>query len=338
MNTDTKYIIAYLEQQLPEDEHLLFEKQIEASEALQKEVNDIAFIWKTSSDLKLYNRIDVAKNWNVVSKKIHRDQLLKRFFYLGRNAAAILLLPILLLTGFLYFNSDGKISIQETEMYSAYGTITKTTLSDGTEVWLNSGSKLIYPKTFTEKVRTVYLFGEAYFKVSSDKSHRFDVVLADELVVSAYGTEFNINAYNVYDNIDITLVKGNIEVRSIDNSMSENVIPGQSVTYSKEAKEMTVRDANLAMNTGWIDGVMIFRRTNMVDVVQHLARHFNADIRLEDKELYDYEYSATFTTETLNEILFLLEKTAPIQYRTIEPEQSEDKSFSKRTIIISLKK
>lgn len=338
MNIDTKYIIAFLEKQLPEAEQRLLEKQIEASEELQKEVNDIAFIWKTSSDLKLHSKVDTAKNWNIISKKIRRDKYRKEILYFTRNAAAILLLPILLFTGFLYFNSANNLSVQQIEISSAYGTITKTTLPDGTEVWLNSGSKLAYPQKFTDNKRTVYLTGEAYFKVSSDKSNRFDVVMADKLVVSAYGTEFNINAYHEDDSIDVTLVKGNIEVKDIDNSITKDVIPGQYLAYNKENKSMRTGDAHLGVKIGWVEGKMIFRRASMTEVVQRLARHFNVDIHLEGKELYDYEYSATFTTETLNEILRLLEKTAPIKYRMIEPEQSDDKSFSKRVVIISLKK
>lgn len=338
MTIDAKYIIAFLEKQLPENEQLLFEQQIEASEELQKEVNDIAFIWKTSSDLKQHNNVDTAKNWDEISKKIRRDRYRKKFLYFTRNAAAILLLPILLFTGFLYFNSAKNISVQETQISSAYGTITRTTLPDGTEVWLNSGSKLTYPQAFTGSKRIVHLTGEAYFKVTSDKRNRFDVVTANELVVSAYGTEFNINAYHEDRSIGVTLVKGNVEVKNIDNSVNRDIIPGQYLAYSKDDKSIQVEDAHLAVKTGWVEGKMVFRRASMTEVVQRLARHFNVDIRLDSRDLYDYEYSATFTTETLNEILALLEKTAPIKYQMIEPKQSDDKNFSKRVVIISLKK
>ena len=87
-------------------------------------------------------------------------------------------------------------------MSSAYGLVSKITLPDGSEVWLNSGSKLHYPKQFVGDHRKVYLSGEAYFKVSSDKKHRFDVALSNGITVSAYGTEFNINAYNTLKKIN----------------------------------------------------------------------------------------------------------------------------------------
>lgn len=336
---DTQYIIDFLEKKLPKEEQKQFEEQIASSKELQKEVNDITLIWKTSSDLRLQRKVDVSKKWNIIARKIHRDRINRKVLYFARNAAALLILPVLLLTGFLYFKVDGGQNDQEIQILSASGTVTKTTLPDGTEVWLNSASKLIYPQKFTEHKRVVYLIGEAYFKVQSDKSNRFDVVLYDGLTVSAYGTEFNINSYDEDQTIDVTLVKGSIEVNKKDNSISREVIPGQHLAYNKEDKSMKIEDAYLAVKTGWIEGKMVFRRASMTEVVQRLSRHFNVGIRLEEKELYDYEYSATFTTETLNEILRLLQKTAPIKYREIESVQSDDdKSFSKRIIIISLDK
>ena len=71
----------------------------------------------------------------------------------------------------------------------------------------------------------------------------------------------------------------------------------------------------------WKDGKLIFRRTPMEEIAKQLSRHFNVNIQLQGKEIFDYTYSATFTTETLVEILSLLEKTAPIQCEITEPQQ-----------------
>ncbi len=290
--------------------------------------------------MKLHGKIDTDANWNQISRRIKKDKYKTKLLRYSRSAAAILILPVLFLTTFLYIELDNKNNQPKQQLHvtSAYGTVTKTVLSDGTEVWLNSGSMLSYPQTFTKGERNVMLTGEAYFKVSSDKSNRFNVIISDELIVSAYGTEFNINSYKEDNTIDVTLIEGNIQVSKTDKTGSKDIIPGQHITYNKNSKLMAMADVNLSVKTGWKDGKMIFRRANMTEVVQRLSRHFNVDIRLEGKELYDYEYSATFTTETLNEILLLLEKTAPIKYSIIEPEQSGDYSFTKRIVKISLKK
>ncbi|MFV0329529.1 MAG: FecR family protein [Dysgonomonas sp.] len=340
MDINTEHIIAYLEKRLPENDLKEFEYQLENSDDFRKEVEDIAFVWRTSEELKLHGKIDTDANWNQISRRIKKDKYKTKLLRYSRSAAAILILPVLFLTTFLYIELDNKNNQPKQQLHvtSAYGTVTKTVLSDGTEVWLNSGSTLSYPQTFTKGERNVMLTGEAYFKVSSDKSNRFNVIISDELIVSAYGTEFNINSYKEDNTIDVTLIEGNIQVSKTDKTSSKDIIPGQHITYNKNSKLMAMADVNLSVKTVWKDGKMIFRRANMTEVVQRLSRHFNVDIRLEGKELYDYEYSATFTTETLNEILLLLEKTAPIKYSIIEPEQSGDYSFTKRIVKISLKK
>jgi len=340
VNISTEHIIAYLENRLSTDDLREFEHQLKVSDDFRKEVDKISFIWKTSEELKLHEKIDIEGNWHKLSKKIRKDKYKANFLRFSRSAAAVLIFPILVLTTYLGIELVNKYNepIQQLHVTSAYGTVTKTVLSDGTEVWLNSGSTLTYPQTFTQGKRTVSLFGEAYFKVSSNKSNRFDVIVSDDLVVSAYGTEFNVNSYKEDNTIEVTLAEGNIEVSKADKTSSKNVIPGQLLLYNKENKQMIIAETNLSVKTGWKDGKMIFRRASMTEVVQRLSRHFNVDIRLEGKELYDYEYSATFTTETLNEILQLLEKTAPIKYSIIEPEQSGDYSFTKKIVKINLKK
>lgn len=333
-------IIDYLEGKLSVDEKTFFEKNMEKSVDFKKQVEDIAFIWRTSKELEMHRKINTERSWEEVSRKIKKEKIRINIFRIIRSSAAMLLFPVLLFTAVLYNRLDylNNQQIAQLEVTSAFGTVSRATLPDGSEVWLNSGSMLTYPQQFTGDRRVVYLSGEAYFKVASDRLNRFDVVVSDELVVSAYGTEFNINSYKEDNTVDVTLVCGNIDVTDIKTKGTFEVSPEQSLTYNRIDKKMSVSQTNLAVKTGWKDGKMIFRRANMTEVTQRLSRHFNVDIRLEGEELYSYEYSATFTTETLSEILQLLQRTAPIQYKIIEPKQSEDYSFSKKTVVISLEK
>lgn len=340
MDFSTEYIIAYLDGKLSVEECAELEAMLKNSPEYQNEFDNIAFIWQSSVELKLYKQIDTEGNWEKLSRKIKTDKLKVKILRFTRTAAAILLLPILILTYALHselsYLKDQPVN--QMEITSAYGTVSKTILPDGTEVWLNSGSTLTYPQTFKGNRRIVHLSGEAYFKVTSDKTNRFDVVVSDNLTVSAYGTEFNINGYKDDPSIDVTLVHGNVEIVDLKSANLKNIFPGQHLVYSKNSEEMEISKANLDVKTGWKDGKMIFRREKMMEVARRLSRHFNVDIRLEGSELYEYEYSATFTTETLNEILQLLAITAPIKYHIIEPKQSEDLSFTMKTVVISIRK
>lgn len=298
---------------------------------------DYDTILELSDRLRRQKKIDVEKNWKILDKKIHQGKKKNMIFFWMRNVAAAILLPLLAVT-FYYYNQTVKlksIPVNQLELVAAFGTQTKVVLSDGSEIWLNSGSKLIYPDRFVGDHRQVILSGEAFFKVSSDKNHRFDVSTPEGIVVSAYGTEFNVEAYEEEGNISATLVNGSIGVEVPDSDQKQFVQPGEQLVYSKETKEMHVSKVNVLTETGWKEGKLVFRRTPMIDVVNSLIRKFNVDIELRGEELYDYSYSATFTTESLSEILSLLEKTAPIKCLVIKPKlQGKDHEFTKKRILI----
>ena len=286
--------------------------------------------------LQMQRDIDVDKNWKQLHGRIHQEETRRRWLHIAYRAAAILLLPALILSGYLYHRVDQleSLPIEQVELTTAYGVVSKVQLSDGSEVWLNSGSKLIYPKRFEGEERKVFLSGEAYFHVSSDRAHRFEVQTSHGLVVSAYGTEFNVQAYEDETNIIATLANGHIEVEHANTNQREDLQPGEQLVYTKSEDKMQTKKASLLAETAWKEGKIVFRRTPMQEVVRQLSRHFNVDIQLQGKELYTYTYSATFTTETLTEILDLLEKTAPIRCEIIHPEPTADYAFSKKKVLI----
>lgn len=298
--------------------------------------DDVQPVFELVDRLVMQKGIDVEKNWHQLHVRIHHHKQKNQLLTWIRNIAAILLLPLLGLSAYLYYqtNTLKSKSVGLLETTTAYGVRTKITLSDGSEVWLNSGSTLSYPERFTGDKRQVTLSGEAFFKVKSDKDHRFDVQTSDGITVSAYGTEFNVQAYAEEPEIKATLAEGHIQIDQINQPASQELIPGEQAVYSRHTQQMQVRKANLLVETAWKDGKLVFRRTPMEEIAKQLSRHFNVNIQLQGKEIFDYTYSATFTTETLAEILSLLEKTAPIRCEIIEPQQQNDLAFTRKEVII----
>lgn len=298
--------------------------------------DDVQPVLELVDRLVMQKGIDVEKNWHQLHARIHHHKQKSQLLIWIRNIAAILLLPLLGLSVYLYHQTNvlKSSSIRLLEVTTASGVRTKITLSDGSEVWLNSGSTLSYPEHFTEDKRQVILSGEAFFKVKSDKDHRFDVQTSDGITVSAYGTEFNVQAYAEEPEIKATLAEGHIQIDQTNQPASQELIPGEQAVYSRHTQQMQVRKANLLVETAWKDGKLVFRRTPMEEIAKQLSRHFNVNIQLQGKEIFDYTYSATFTTETLAEILSLLEKTAPIRCEIIEPQQQSDLAFTRKKVII----
>ena len=280
--------------------------------------------------------IDALADWEQLRKRITSDRNRRLFFNYLRNTAAILL-PLFLVYQYTFYPILKKSgSIIETIMVtSAPGMVTKTILPDGSEVWLNALSSLTYPQRFTEKERTVQLSGEAYFKVASDKKHRFNVETPQEMVVSAYGTEFNVNAYESETNHEVTLVSGQVEVSSeIDSRATEALAVEEKAILQVKTGNIHVVTADTYVETAWKDGRMVFRREKLDKIVTKLSRKFGVDIRLEGDRLKEYEYTATFTDETLEDILDLLKRSAPITYSISKQKQLDNETFTRREITI----
>lgn len=338
MNIDTNYIIPYLQGTLTPKEKEEVRLYMESCPEFKKEVEDTLFILNLTDELKQQRSIDVSSNWKRLSARISFQLFRQKVWNITRTSAAVLL-PLLIIYQYIIpgFKDTPEEVVEQVEIMSAYGLVSEVILPDGSTVWLNSGSRLVYPKYFSGAQRTVQLSGEAYFRVKSGLSDRFDVVVPDGMVVSAYGTEFNVNAYEDDPQIEVVLSKGHIEVNSLRSVLPKHLLVGQQAVLYKGAKDIEISEANVYAQTAWKDGKMVFRRAKMNEIVKKLARHFNVTIELRGRTLYEYEYNATFTTETLNEILHLLEQSAPIEWKSVEPDKRSDLSYAKRKVIISVK-
>ena len=283
--------------------------------------------------------IDAVADWEQLRKRITSDRNRRLFFNYLRNTAAILLPLFLVYQYTLYPILKKSGSIVETiTVTSAPGMVTKTILPDGSEVWLNALSSLTYPQRFTEKERRVQLSGEAYFKVTSDKKHRFNVETPQKMVVSAYGTEFNVNAYESETSHEVTLASGHVEVSSeIGSKATETLVVDEKAILQVKTGNIHVVTADTYVETAWKDGKMVFRREKLDKIVTRLSRKFGVDIHLEGDRLKEYEYTATFTEETLEDILDLLKRSAPITYSICKQKQLNNETFTRREVIIKSK-
>jgi len=162
------HIIPYLEGSLPTGQIPAFEQLAESSPEFRKEIKEIQFIWNATENLKKQRLVDTNAHWNKIAKRMRFLSFRQKLWDVSRNAAAILILPLFLVT--LYFMNDSnpkeESPIEQVELRTAYGLVSKVILPDGSEVWLNSGTKITYPERFTGKYRTVKLEGEAYTGLS----------------------------------------------------------------------------------------------------------------------------------------------------------------------------
>lgn len=301
--------------------------------------NTIEEIKALTEDILEYQSVDVDKAYSRLNRQMHRKQGRSVFMQTFSRIAAILLLPLLIssvMFSYLYMKQKEQIEqIGYTQVSSAPGTITRLVLPDQSVAWLNSGSTLSYPAVFSDEAREVKLSGEGYFEVESDLEHPFYVITKEGLKIMAYGTKFNVNAYADETFVETVLEQGKIDV--INQNERVQLEPNKLAVYDINTGQFTVSQTNLDEKIGWKDGKLIFRNTPLDEVLKRLSKRYNIDIVLHQKSKKEYKYRATFTTETIEQILNYLKLTAPIEWSVKKPQKNQDDSFVHPRIDVYLK-
>jgi transmembrane sensor len=269
------------------------------------------------------------------------------FLMIISRVAAILLLPVLVFGLYMYYSYKSEKQLLSSfdesynEVFSSSDAITKVTLMDGSNVWLNHNSSLKYPSVFNGDDRRVELNGEGYFEVASNSKKPF-IVKADELEIKAIGTTFNIMSFPEEDMIETSLIDGVVQLQRIDSEGNIipllNMKPTDLAAFNKESKKITVRDVNDDRYFSWKEGKLIFNREPMGEVARKLSRWFNVDIEIRDAELLELTYTATFVNETLPQVMELLAMMSPVSYSISNRVQISDGVFAKRKVIINYNK
>lgn len=324
----------------PEETAGLFE-WIDASKDNRMYFQELKNIWDNSGHLKNIEIIDTDEALKSVRQKITLKSPLANFWDRWKNIAAILLIPLILGNIlFLAFQKDKDTLKKEpvyNELFVTFGTRSALKLSDGSSVWLNSGSSLRYPDRFAEDKRTVFLSGEAYFEVESNPNHPF-IVETTGMNVKATGTKFNVAAYSSDDKAEVTLVAGQVEIIMRDDTMN-NVTSyvlnkNQHLSYQKSSKNALLTDVETDRYIAWKDGKMIFMYEPLNEAIKKIGQVFNVDIELQGSSIQEYSLRAIFEDESLEEILKMLKISSPIDYKEVKRTHLPDGSFTKKKIII----
>jgi transmembrane sensor len=149
------------------------------------------------------------------------------------------------------------------------------TLPDGTKVWLNSSSSLIFPSAFTGSERKVTLTGEAYFEVAKNKNMPFKINVNNKQVVEVLGTHFNISAYTDERSITTTLLEGSVKVNYQNKSIL--IKPGQ-MAVNNLTTDITVEPADIDEVMAWKNGMFMFNNDNIVSIMKAISRWYDVDV------------------------------------------------------------
>ena len=201
-----------------------------------------------------------------------------------------------------------------------YGKRFKLNLSDGTMVYLNSGSSFTYPVSFIDGIdREVFLSGEAFFDVSSDSLNTFKVVSTGSYV-EVYGTKFNFKDYQEDNFSEVILTEGSLGVKNtISNSETIVLRPGDKAKVNYAGEGVEIKEVNTMLYTSWIDGRIIFRDENINNMITKLERIYDVVIINNNDKLNNEYINATILTETesIENVLDYLEEIYNLNYKII---------------------
>ena len=191
-------------------------------------------------------------------------------------------------------------------------------LSDGTEVWLNSETKLKYPVTFTEgltrKVELIY--GEVYFKVSPSTQHKgagFHVLTKSQ-EINVLGTEFNIRAYNNDEVMATTLVEGKIRIKK--GEVSETLKPNQQAKISQESNQIDIQEIDVSQEISWVNGLFAFNEKPLEEILTVLSRWYDTEVVFENAKQKKFVFTGILErTKAVEDILKLIEATSEGQIK-----------------------
>lgn len=258
-----------------------------------------------------------------MSLKYNRDR--RKYLILFRSSAAIILL-LLLLNICQFIVKEPTLSVkpyryQSNNIIRTYftenGVKGKILLADGTIVWLNSGSSISYPDKFEDDARRVKIIGEGYFDIVKNPEWPMEISTCKGTVLEVLGTRLNIRSYEDEKEIT-TLFSGKVNIITKDKVLE--IKPLETVIIEDAPKKISNNIVVLNNNVdttkviAWKSGKLIFERQPLGEIVRELERWHGVEIIVEDNSILDYKITASFSNESIIQIMEMIAFTTPVKY------------------------
>ncbi|MFY0601295.1 MAG: FecR domain-containing protein [Cyclobacteriaceae bacterium] len=203
-----------------------------------------------------------------------------------------------------------------------YGRRLQIMLSDGTVAWLNSGTRLVYPATFQDGDREVYLEGEAIFDVKHDVQHPFRVI-SDNQEIEVLGTIFNVSSYKDETENFVVLKSGRVQVTHKNNSResgrSFEITPGTKANLNLITGESKIGNVNVDQYFSWREGVLILKSNSLEHIMNKLSKYYNEDIWIWENELGKETFSGYLDLkDDIEKVIKTIQQSTSFNFRRTE--------------------
>lgn len=314
-------ITRYLQGQASEEEKTFLLNWIRESKANKKTFNDMYKTWQLSIqtvklDVNVKNAFLRFKT-NVIDYENRKNREYKLFIL--KIAASVAILILCVVGGYYLGEKDVSNQIITKDMLVMNQVIMgkdnkgSVTLPDGSLVWLNSNSKLIYPEKFSESARKVKLEGEGYFEVIHNSEAPF-YVETPNMTVNVLGTHFDVRSYLGKDISETILISGKVEVLFPNNKESIILKPNQKITCSKESGSFKVTDVDAPDYAIWINDKLTFTNETLSVILSRMEHWYGVEFICDKRILMNQRLSLTVRKESKDEIMKLIGLIAHIDF------------------------
>ena len=354
-------ITKHLSESLNPDEIKILTLWIEESPGHKRYFNEIRNTWILSG--KHHHSINENNLLELVDKVSRSNRKLQRNFWTWQKIAAswvILFIGSGMLGWFMHEEQapvTKSAELSSTTVQAKMGSQNTVELPDGTQVWLNGGSRITYSNEYGEQNRELQLTGEGYFEVVTNPEKPF-VVKTGGLSIKAYGTTFNVKAYPEDGTITTTLVKGKVTIEGKgdnDKMFSLEMKPNENVTYKIDhniKKEFPIKTGDVSpsdnqipdpvmiennikpeLYTSWKEDLWVIEKQKLGNLSKDFERRYNVRFVFSSNNVKDYHFSGTIQRETIEQVMKILRRTIPLKYSfdknliTIDEDQALIKEF-----------
>lgn len=271
---------------------------LQASDANKVLFEKMKQIWSVSKQLDVFSEIDEKADW----KKIQAKRKLKKNklgFWLKYAAAVLITLGVSLI--YLHENTVGFGKIAQTKTNQEQSELI---LADGTKVYLNNNSKLIYPKEFDDDKRLVKLEGEAFFDVKPNPNKPF-IIESGDAIIKVLGTSFNV--YNKIDNsTELSVRTGKVSLKSKKDKNQELILVKGDVGLLRKHKVIKLKSKFENQNS-WRTRVLKFHQIPLGQVLTDLEKHYQVKFENRNQKIKDLKITIAFDNNEIEMVIRQLE-------------------------------
>ncbi len=277
-------------------------------------------LWVSSAVADDTQQYDVDQAFERFRKRTGLDQSGRQSYKWYRTwsvaAVAIVLLGLITVTAYWQGSRQIQSNFSDIVVEAPLGSKTKLTLPDGSTVWLNAGSKMVYSQGFGVSDRKLAFQGEGYFEVEKNDEMPF-LVQTHDVNVTVVGTKFNFRNYQEDEEAVVELLEGKV---ALENQLRKEAVrylsPEEKMVLHKATGEMDITSAKVKEATLWTENILLFDEDLLPDIVRELERSYHVQIEIDNEDLKQARFYGQFNQleQNIYDVLNMLSETGRLKY------------------------